>query len=329
MRKNLIILFICFFTLVTAGFYFSPYIAVYSMKKAAEKKDTELMSRYVDYPLLRESLKAHFNAMLANEITKSDNPFEALGTALGVAVINQIIDVFITPESIAMLVKGEEPQIGVFEKDQKPESLSEPEPKFSMSYKGLNQFVVEIKKKDSLEKPIKFIYKRYGLISWKLFALRLPSLKGDIAPSTATSTSKGIKLDATSKENKSEKIKNPLLVPTLTNKRFQESDWQSKIYEEAIWFDVSWDTSNLEKPTRAIKGTLIISDIFEESKLRLKWTINKPLIPGASYSEKGVGFEYNQFTDSHKWVRTTDLKDMTFRFEITDIIYQDGTKKKF
>jgi hypothetical protein len=297
------------------------------MKKAAEKKDVETLSRYVDYPSLRESLKANFNAMMVSEITKSESPFGALGTALGAALANQMIDAFITPESLAMLIKGEEPRMGDSQKDRKTESSSETETATSMSYEGLNQFVVEVKEKDSSEKPIKFIYKRAGIVSWKLSALRLPSFKGEEALSTVSSRS--VKLDSTSKEIKSEEAEKPLLVPTLTNKRFQEPDWERRIYEDAIWFDVSWDTSNLQKPTRSIKGVLVISDIFGESKLRLRWTINKPLTPGTSYTEQGVGFEYNQFTDSHKWVRVTDLKDMTFRFEVTDIIYQDGTQEKF
>lgn len=297
------------------------------MKKAADKQDADALSRYVDYSSVRESLKANFNAMMASQLAKSESPFEVLGTALGASLANQMVDAFVTPESLAMLIKGEEPQIGDPGKDQKTESSSESETKTSMSYEGLNQFVVKVKEKDSSEEPIKFIYKRSGIILWKLSALRLPSFKGDAALSTASS--KSIKLNSTAKETKPEEIEKPLLVPTLTNKRFQEPDWERRIYEDAIWFDVSWDTSNLQKPTRAIKGTLIIGDIFGESKLRLRWTINEPLTPGTGYTEKGVGFEYNQFTNSHKWLRTTDLKDMTFRFKATDIIYQDGTQETF
>ncbi len=328
MPKNRVFLFISFLAVVTViSFYFVPHLTVYNMKKAAENKDAEALSHYVDYPSLRESLKANFNAMMASEMTKSESPFGALGVALGAALVNQMIDAFITPESLAMLIKGEEPQIEDSEKDRKREPSSKTETETSMSYEGLNQFVVKVKEKSSSEEPIKFIYKRYGIISWKLSALRLPSFKEDKTSSTASS--KSIKLDSTSKEANSEKVEKPLLVPTLTNKRIQEPDWERRIYEDAIWFDVSWDTSHLQKPTRAIKGTLVISDIFGESKLRLRWTINQPLTPGESYTEKGVGFEYNQFTDSHKWVRATDLKDMTFRFEVSDIIYQDGTTETF
>lgn len=330
MPKNKIFLSICLLAIVAIiGFYFTPYLAVYNMKRAAEKQDAEALSRYVDYPSLRESLKANFNAMMASEITKSDDSFGALGTVLGMALVNQMIDAFITPESLAMMIKGEKPQMVESGESRKEKSSSESdtETKTSMSYEGMNQFVVKVKEKGSSEDPIKFIYKRAGIISWKLSALRLPSFKGDAALSTASS--KPIKLDSPSKETKSEKAEKPLLVPTLTNKRFQESDWQRNIYEDAIWFDVSWDTSNLKKPTRAVKGVLIIGDLFGEPKLRLRWTINQPLTPGAGYSETSVGFEYNQFTDSHKWLRATDLKDMTFRFEVTDIIYQDGTQESF
>jgi len=297
------------------------------MKKAAEKQDADALSRYVDYPVLRESLKANFNAMMASEIAQSDNPFGALGTALGAALVNQMIDAFITPESLAMMIKGEEPKIGDSEKQHKEKTSSRTEAETSMSYEGMNQFVVKVKDKNSSEDPIKFIYKRAGIVSWKLSALRLPSFKGGKTMSTASS--KSTKLDTASKKAKSEKVEKPLLAPTLLNKRFQESNWESGVYEEAVWFDISWDTASLPKPTRAIKGTLIISDLFGESKLRLKWTINEPLTPGTSYAEKGVGFEYNQFTDSHKWVRATELKDMTFQFEATDIIYQDGTQETF
>lgn len=183
MHKNKIFLFICLLVVVAViGFYFTPYLAVYNMKKAVEKQDADALSRYVDYPSLRESLKANFIVMMTSELAKSESPFEALGTALGVSLVNQMIDAFITPESLAMLVKGEEHQMGESGKSQKGESSSETDSETitSMSYEGMNQFVVRVKEKDSSEDSIKFIYKRDGIFSWKLSALRLPSFIGDL-----------------------------------------------------------------------------------------------------------------------------------------------------
>lgn len=72
-----------------------------------------------------------------------------------------------------------------------------------------------------------------------------------------------------------------------------------------------------------------MGDIFEEPRFRIRYTINDSYSPGNIYTETGRGFDYNQFKDSHKWVLNTDLEDMTFRFEVIDIIYQDGTRESF
>ena len=297
--------------------YFTPYLTVYNMTKAAEKKDAEALSQYVDYPSVRESLKANLNAMMAKEMVNSGNPFAALGVVLGSALVNQMVDAFLTPESMAMLMKGERPQIGGFGKGEVSQPPATARVKTTMSYEGLNLFVVKVKEKGSSQEGIRLIYKRDGIISWRLSALRLPQFSGD------SIVSKSNKVNIIDNETVSKKLDTALLVPTLINKRFQETDWEHRIYQEAIWFDVVLDTSRLKKPTRAIKGTLIMGDIFGEPKFRLQWTINKPLTPGVSYTETGVGFDYNQYLDGHQWVRATDFKDMTFRFEESDIIYQD------
>lgn len=115
-----------------------------------------------------------------------------------------------------------------------------------------------------------------------------------------------------------------ILVPTITNKRFVEYK-----YDENIWFDITWNTDNLKKKTRAVKGVLIFADLFGETMFMINKTINDPLSPHELHTEDGIGFEYNQFKDSHKWMRSSDLKDMTFRFEVKSIIYADGTTEQF
>jgi len=119
-------------------------------------------------------------------------------------------------------------------------------------------------------------------------------------------------------------LKPNFVTPVVSNKRFEKYK-----YEENIWFDITWDTSDLKKTTRAIKGVLIFADIFGETKFQIKKTINEPLTPNSSFTEKGVGFDFNQFKDSHKWMLTTDLKDMTFKYDVKNIIYTDGTSESF
>ncbi len=177
MSKNLWFALVGFVVLVVCtGFYFSPHLAVHNMKKAAEAKDADALSSYVDFPSLRESLNANFNAKMVSEVakSKSGDPFEALGAAIATALINPMIDALVTPESLAILTKGEKPEMSQSGNESKIQSAPErANTETSMSYKGLNRFIVRVKEKDSTEEPIEFIFKRDGIISWKLSGLRI------------------------------------------------------------------------------------------------------------------------------------------------------------
>lgn len=163
-------------------FYFTPHLAVSAMKSAAEAKDAAKLSDYVNFPAVKDSLKASFNAKLASEVPKNNgNPFGALGAALAVAFINPMIDALVTPESLAMMMKGEKPKpANNSVQSPSPESeivaskSSESDDDTSMSYENFDRFVVTVKKKGSTEEPVGLVFNRDGIFSWKLSALRLP-----------------------------------------------------------------------------------------------------------------------------------------------------------
>jgi len=154
-----------------------------------------------------------------------------------------------------------------------------------------------------------YLKAKYG-IYW------MPDTKGK-PKSTASSTPE-------KKPSKSTGADKSILIPTIANKRFQTYK-----YDDNIWFDVTWNTDNLKKKTRAVKGVLIFADLFGEPKFMINYTVNDPLTPRKSHKESGVGFEYNQFKDSHKWMRASELKDMSFQFKVKSIIYADGTTEQF
>ncbi len=154
-------------------FYFTPHLAVSGMKSAAEAKDAAKLSGYVNFPALKESLKASFNAKLASEVTKEKdaNPFAALGAVLAAALINPMIDALVTPESLAMMMKGDKPQPA---KNATQSKSSASDADISMSYESFDRFVVTVKKKGGAEEPMGLVFNRDGMFSWKLSALRLP-----------------------------------------------------------------------------------------------------------------------------------------------------------
>ncbi len=73
----------------------------------------------------------------------------------------------------------------------------------------------------------------------------------------------------------------------------------------------------------------MLADLFGEPQFRIRTTIDTPLDPGKKFKQSGIGFKYNKFTQEHQWVRSTDLSNMTFRFEAQEILYQDGKVEKF
>ena len=169
--------------MIGVWFYSTPYIAANNMKKAAEANDSATLSGYINFPSLKESLKANFNAILATEVAKNKdgNPFEALGAALAAAFINPMIDALVTPESLAMMMQGNKLNLekGAPKAESKPSGISDTE--MTMGYESFDRFAVSVKKKGDMDDPVTFVFHREGLVAWKLASLRLPTQKTNVA----------------------------------------------------------------------------------------------------------------------------------------------------
>jgi hypothetical protein len=161
---------------VAGWFYYTPYLAVKNMRAAAENKDSAALSRYVNFPSVRESLKASLNAKMLSEMTKKQegNPFAALGAAFAMALVGPMVEAMVTPEALAMMMKGEKPSREKSKSTVAPDSAtSGPETETSMGYENFNQFVVSTRKKGTADDPVALVFQREGLFSWKLSAIRL------------------------------------------------------------------------------------------------------------------------------------------------------------
>ena len=155
--------------------YASPYFAVRGMRATAQEKDAARLSSYVNFPAVKESLKGAFNAKLAAEAAKNGekSPFGVLGAAMAAALINPMIDALVTPEGLAMMLKGDKPTPAAKQAQAQPEP-SPADAETTMGYEGFDRFVVTAKKKGSSEEPVGFVFNREGLFSWKLSAVRFP-----------------------------------------------------------------------------------------------------------------------------------------------------------
>jgi hypothetical protein len=108
----------------------------------------------------------------------------------------------------------------------------------------------------------------------------------------------------------------------IKNKRYDSSE-----YQDHIWVDCVFTGVGLSRPTRAVKGVFEFCDLFGAPQFLIEYTLNERLEPGQSLSLQGIGFEYNQFISDHQWMFGTRLEDMTVRFRVDQILYEDGTSE--
>jgi len=155
--------------------YASPYWTVRQMEKAVHNRDAAALSHYVDFPAVKESLKANFSTQLKQKMggEKNDNPLVALGTALVGAVLNPFIDTLVSPEGLATMMSGNRPDPTNPRVPAGPGDHPE-EPNVTKGYESLNRFVIQVSPKEKPEQKIDFVFRREGLLSWKLSTVRFP-----------------------------------------------------------------------------------------------------------------------------------------------------------
>jgi hypothetical protein len=175
--------------------YASPYLALDSLKRAADARDAQTVSEYVDYPALRESLKEQIGGLLTRRIEAraSGNPLAAIGAMIGVALIGPLVDAYATPDGVAALLNGMPPRGDLNQRPPVPQdaganapatpappapapatsTTAPPQPpQTTAGYRGINEFAVTYQHGVG-DARYAAILRREGLFSWKLAAVDL------------------------------------------------------------------------------------------------------------------------------------------------------------
>nr|WP_244106174.1 DUF2939 domain-containing protein [Paraburkholderia phenazinium] len=186
--------------------YASPYLALNRLKRAADARDAQTVSEYVDYPALRESLKEQVSGLLTKklEARASGNPLAALGAMIGAALIGPLVDAYATPDGVAALLNGMPPRGDPTQRPPVPQdtvanapaspanstpaattptpappvaqtadaSTPPQPPQTTAGYRGINEFVITYQHGVG-DTRYSAILRREGLFSWKLAAVDL------------------------------------------------------------------------------------------------------------------------------------------------------------
>lgn len=159
-------------------FYLTPYLSLYSMRSAALNRDAKEFCAYIDFPVLKDNLKSELNAKMLSNMSKDqnshDNPFSGIATMMAPAIINNMVDGFVSPAAIERLFKGEFNQNQqltsqttlVATKNFSSDFLSEEKRELTTGYSSFNEFEIYYKPKTG--DGSRLIFERRGIWSWQL-----------------------------------------------------------------------------------------------------------------------------------------------------------------
>lgn len=157
-----------------AWMWFSPHLTLRAMKSAAERGDGAALSEHVDFPAVRENLKAQINAMIMKDTSKAENPeMAAAGAMLVNALAGPMIDAMVTPEALTAMMQGKAPGNAGALTDADGKADTAPQPEISSGYEGFDRFVVNVSDPGG-KTPVKFVLSRQNMVAWKLTAIELP-----------------------------------------------------------------------------------------------------------------------------------------------------------
>lgn len=175
MNKKLIGVLIAILVVICGYLYATPYIALNSIKKAAQAGDSDTVSKYIDYPSVRQSFKDQMNAMMMKEmVNQEDGGFAALSTMLASTMVDKMIDGFVTPEGMTMMMKGKDLKDAAqsSEANSTSETKEENQAEYKTRYTSFSDFEVVIQDpNDSKAVTVKMV--RDGL-SWKIHKIAVP-----------------------------------------------------------------------------------------------------------------------------------------------------------
>jgi len=111
----------------------------------------------------------------------------------------------------------------------------------------------------------------------------------------------------------------------ITSKSFHEADIMSGDYQDQITMDLKF-TNETDKEIKGVEGVLTFFDIFDNKISATKISYDKG-IPASQSKVWKSGMDFNQFMDEDIKLKNTELKDLKYKWEVSTIIYADGTKE--
>lgn len=159
----------------------APVLAAQALIRAAKAGDEQKIEALVDFPSLRESLKAELNTELMERMSRdprvSESGLGGLGMMLAPMILSGAVDAVVTPQVVAQMVRTAEAPDPTRRTPAEPteDKVEADDIHQAWGYRGLNEFAVTLTPRDQPDDHLALILERRGLFDWKLAAVDLQS----------------------------------------------------------------------------------------------------------------------------------------------------------
>ncbi len=158
-----------------------PYRAMRAIRIAVQAQDAAALSRQVDFPSVRASLKAQLSDRLVRKAGPGlqSSVFAALGLRLADSLISPAVDTMVTPLGLGAIMEGRREWAHASSGFAPPDPSAQPDDPLRgvvYRYESPSRFTATIR--DVQGKATVFVVTRSGL-DWRLSDIRLPSLALD------------------------------------------------------------------------------------------------------------------------------------------------------
>lgn len=110
----------------------------------------------------------------------------------------------------------------------------------------------------------------------------------------------------------------------LTGKT-ESTDYLSRQFVNCV-FTVK---NNTEKSIKGVQGKAVFKDLFGDEILTMNCDfVGNTIEPGAEITISDLSMECNRFMNDHMKLYNTALDDLQFEYQLTSIVFTDGTTKQ-
>ena len=158
-----------------------PYRTMRAIRVAVQAQDAAALSRQVDFPAVRASLKAQLSDRLVRKAGAGlqSSVFAGLGLRLADSLLGHAVDTMVTPLGLGAIMEGRKEWAHASNGFAPPDPSAQPvDPLHGVVYRyeSPSRFTATIRDGQGL--PTVFVVTRRGL-DWQLSDIRLPPLTGD------------------------------------------------------------------------------------------------------------------------------------------------------